>query len=1055
MSTHFTESHYENAVLQLFQEQLGYTYVYGPDVARDYRFPLYEDILLPCLRRVNPALSMDALNEAVYKLKNFETGTLLQKNMVFTDYLQNGVPVKYVVNGEERSTLVYLVDYKNPDNNDFTVANQWTVVENSEKRPDVILFVNGLPLVVVELKSPSREETDASAAYRQLRNYMHEVPSLFVYNAVCVMSDMTHSRAGTITSGEDRYMEWKTTDGSYENTQYAQFDTFFKGLFEKKRFLDIIKNFICFNVDGQNTFKILAGYHQYFAVKKAVESTCRATRTDGKGGVFWHTQGSGKSLSMVFYAHYLQEALESPTIVVITDRNDLDDQLYGQFARCRDFLRQTPVQATCRKLSDEYKERLRRGETPKHVEIGLKDWLKGRQANGIIFTTMQKFEESGEPLSERRNIIVMADEAHRGQYGLTEKVVTRQKDNGEIEAKTIIGTARIIRDSLPNATYIGFTGTPISSKDRSTREVFGDYIDIYDMTQAVEDGATRPVYYESRVIHLKLDENTLRLIDAEYDIMAQNADPYVIEKSKKELGQMEAILGADQTINSLVSDILDHYENYRANILTGKAMIVAYSRPIAMKIYRRILELRPAWTEKVAVVMTQGNNDLEDWQKIIGNKARKDELARKFKDNRSPLKIAIVVDMWLTGFDVPSLATMYVYKPMSGHNLMQAIARVNRVFQDKEGGLVVDYVGIAAALKQAMNDYTARDRKNYGDTDVSKAAYPKFLEKLSICRDFFHGYDYGRFMSGNDFEKAKAISGGVNFILGKSVAEHDLPENERTQNVYVKEALLLRQALTLCGSLVDESTRFEVAFFDAVRTMIVRLQSGGTGRKFTLPEVNERINELLKHSIKSEGVINLFSDVKSEFSLFDPKFLEEVANMKEKNLAVELLKKLIAEQVSVYRRTNLVKSEKFSEIIQSAMNRYLNGMLTNEEVIEELLKLAKDIAAANAEGKALGLNAEELAFYDALTKPQAVKDFYEHEELIAITKELADLLRKSRTIDWQKKESARAGMRKLVKRLLKRHKYPPEGMDDAVQTVISQCEMWTDNFQGQDYFLRH
>lgn len=1054
MSNHFTESHYENAVLQLFQEQLGYTYTYGPSVARDYRSPLYEDVLLPCLRRVNPALPMDALNEAAYKLKNFESGTLLQKNMVFTDYLQNGVPVKYFVKGEERSTLVYLVDYKNPDNNDFTIANQWTVVENSEKRPDVILFVNGLPLVVVELKSPSREETDASAAYRQLRNYMHEVPSLFVYNAVCVMSDMTHSRAGTITSGEDRYMEWKTTDGSYENTQYAQFDTFFAGMFEKRRFLDIIKNFICFNVDGQNTFKILAGYHQYFAVKKAVESTRRATRTDGKGGVFWHTQGSGKSLSMVFYAHYLQETLESPTIVVITDRNDLDDQLYGQFARCRDFLRQTPVQATCRKLSDEYKERLRRGETPKHTEIGLKDWLKDRQANGIIFTTMQKFEESGEPLSERRNIIVMADEAHRGQYGLTEKVIARRKDNGEIEAKTVIGTARIIRDSLPNAAYIGFTGTPVSSKDRSTREVFGEYIDIYDMTQAVEDGATRPVYYESRVIHLKLDENTLRLIDAEYDIMAQDADPYVIEKSKKELGQMEAILGADQTINSLVSDILDHYENYRANILTGKAMIVAYSRPIAMKIYRRILELRPAWTEKMAVVMTQGNNDPEEWQKIIGNKARKDELARKFKDNGSPLKIAIVVDMWLTGFDVPSLATIYVYKPMSGHNLMQAIARVNRVFQDKEGGLVVDYVGIAAALKQAMSDYTARDRKNYGDTDVSKAAYPKFLEKLSICRDFFHGFDYGAFMSGNDFEKARAISGGVNFILGRSAAEHDLPEKERTQNVYIKEALLLRQALTLCGSLVDASTRFEAAFFDAVRTMIVRLQSGGTGKKFTLPEVNERINELLKHSIKSEGVINLFSDVKSEFSLFDPKFLEEVANMKEKNLAVELLKKLIAEQVSIYRRTNLVKSEKFSEIIQSAMNRYLNGMLTNEEVIQELLKLAKDIAAANAEGEALGLNAEELAFYDALTKPQAVKDFYEHEELIAITRELTDLLRKNRTIDWQKKESARAGMRKLVKRLLRRHKYPPEGMDDAVQTVIGQCEMWTDNFQGQDYFLR-
>ena len=983
---------------------------------RDYHSPLYEDVLLPCLRRVNPALPMDAITEAVYKLKNFESGTLLQKNMVFMDYLQNGVPVKYFVSGEERSTLVYLLDFKNPDNNDFTIVNQWTIIENSEKRPDVILFVNGLPLVVMELKSPSREETDASAAYRQLRNYIHEIPALFVYNAICVMSDMTTSKAGTITSGEDRYMAWKTTDGSYENTQYAQFDTFFVGLFEKSRFLDIIKNFICFNVDGQNTFKILAGYHQ---------STVKATTTDGKGGVFWHTQGSGKSLSMVFYAHYLQETLESPTIVVITDRNDLDDQLYGQFARCRDFLRQTPQHAQSRQH--------------------LTDLLAGRQANGIIFTTMQKFEENGEPMSQRRNIIVIADEAHRGQYGLTGKIVTRRKDNGEIEARTVIGTARIIRDNLPNATYIGFTGTPISSKDRSTREVFGDYIDIYDMTQAVEDGATRPVYYESRVIHLKLDENTLRLIDAEYDLMAQNADPYVIEKSKKELGQMEAILGASQTIRSLVDDILDHYENYRAHLLTGKAMIVAYSRPIAMKIYKRILELRPAWTEKVGVVMTQGNNDPEEWQKIIGNKARRDELARKFKDNGSPLKIAIVVDMGLTGFDVPSLATMYVYKPMSGHNLMQAIARVNRVFKDKEGGLVVDYVGIAAALKQAMNDYTARDKKNYGDTDVSKAAYPKFLEKLSICQDFFHDYDYEKFMSGNDLEKAKAISGGVNFILGKSVAEHDLPENERTQNVYIKEALLLRQALSLCGSLVDERTRFEAAFFEAVRTMIVRLQSGGTDKKFTLPEVNERINELLKHSIKSEGVINLFSDVKSEFSLFDPKFLEEIANMKEKNLAIELLKKLIAEQVSIYRRTNLVKSEKFSEIIQSAMNRYLNGMLTNEEVIQELLKLAKDIAAANAEGEALGLNAEELAFYDALTKPQAVKDFYEHEELIAITKELTDLLRKNRTIDWQKKESARAGMRKLVKRLLKQHKYPPDGMEDAVQTVIGQCEMWTDN----------
>ena len=1025
MFGHYTESHYENAILQLFHERLGYAYIYGPDVERDDHSPLYEAALLPALRRINRDLPEEAVAEAVYKLKNFEGGSLLQKNMTFTDYLQNGVPVKYVEHGEECSTLVYLVDFKTPDNNDFTIANQWTVVENSEKRPDVILFVNGLPLVVVELKSPSREETDASAAYRQLRNYMHEIPSLFVYNAVCVMSDLTTSKAGTITSGEDRYMAWKTTDGSYENTQAAIFDTFFEGLFEKRRFLDILKNFICFNVDGEKTFKILAGYHQYFAVKRAVASTVKATTTDGKGGVFWHTQGSGKSLSMVFYAHGLQTTLDSPTIVVITDRNDLDDQLYGQFARCRDFLRQTPQQAQSRQH--------------------LKDLLAGRQANGIIFTTMQKFEERDGPLSERRNIVVMADEAHRGQYGLTEKIVTRQKENGEIEARTVIGTARIIRDNLPNATFIGFTGTPISSKDRSTREVFGEYIDVYDMTQAVEDGATRPVYYESRVIHLKLDETTLRLIDAEYDLMAQNADPYVIEQSKKELGQMEAILGADTTIESLVNDILDHYENYRANLLTGKAMIVAYSRPIAMKIYKRILELRPAWTEKVGVVMTQGNNDPEEWRQIIGNKAHKEELARKFKDNASPMKIAIVVDMWLTGFDVPSLATMYVYKPMAGHNLMQAIARVNRVFEDKEGGLVVDYVGIAQALKQAMNDYTNRDKKNYGDPDVSHAAYPKFQEKLAVCRDLLHGFDYSAFISGTDLERAKAISGGTNFLLGRRVLENDLPDNKKTHNVYIKEALLLRQALSLCASMVEEKRRLECAFFEAVRTVVVRLTTGGTGEKFTLPEVNERINELLKHSIKSEGVINLFSDVGTEFSLFDPKFLEEIARMKEKNLAVELLKKLIAEQVFIYRRSNVVKSEKFSEIIQNVMNRYLNGMLTNEEVIQELLKLAKDIAQANAEGEALGLNAEELAFYDALTKPQAIKDFYEHEELIAITKELTDLLRQNRTIDWKKKESARAGMRRLVKRLLKKHKYPPEGMEDAVQTVMSQCEMWTNN----------
>lgn len=1018
MSTTYSEADYENSIIELFQDELEYEYVYGPEIDdRNYKSPLYEEELENAIYRINKDLPSAAIEDALDKLRNFENAELIQKNETFMNYLQNGIEVRYFEKGEEKSEIVYIIDYEKINNNSFIIANQWTFIENSNKRPDIIIFLNGLPVVVMEIKSPSREETDFSDAYRQLQNYKKEIPSMFIYNALCVISDQLTSRAGTITSGEDRFMEWKTKDGNYENTQYAQFDTFFEGIFEKERFLDIIKNFICFSKDGLNSFKILAGYHQYFAVNKAIESTKKAVCTDGKGGVFWHTQGSGKSLSMVFYAHLLQKALESPTIVVLTDRNDLDDQLYNQFMKCKEFLRQEPIHAKNREH--------------------LKNWLDGRKANGIIFTTMQKFEESFECLSDRRNIIVMADEAHRGQYGLTEKIKMTKNEDGEEIAKKVVGTARIIRNSLPNATYIGFTGTPISSKDRSTREVFGDYIDIYDMTQAVEDGATRPVYYESRVLKLNLDKEILELIDAEYDLMAQNADEEVIAKSKKDLGRMEAILGNEKTIDSLVHDILEHYENNRENLLTGKAMIVAYSRPIAMKIYEKILQLRPDWNEKVAVVMTSGNNDPEDWRDIIGNKRYKNELANKFKDNDSPLKIAIVVDMWLTGFDVPSLATMYVYKPMSGHNLMQAIARVNRVFRDKEGGLIVDYVGIAGALRQAMNDYTTRDKKNYGDTDVSKVAYPKFLEKLSICKDIFYGYDYSKFMYGSDLERAKSISGAVNFIFDV--------EKQEEKNAFLKESLMLRQALSLCSSIVEEKLRMEAAFFESVRVLINRVTDTGAGKKISLPDMNTRINELLKHSIKSEGVINLFSDIKEEFSIFDSKFLEEVSKMKEKNLAVELLKKLIAEQVSVYRRTNIVKSEKFSEILQRSLSSYLNGMLTNEQVIEEMLNLAKQIVEAHNEGNELGLTDEELAFYDALTKPRVKKDLKEDKELIALTKELTETLKKNKTIDWQKRESARASMKRTIKRLLKKYEYPPEGWDDATQIVIQQCELWADN----------
>ena len=1021
----FTEDMFEQAVLELL-EKMGYTYIYAPDMNRtDYSSPILENELRDSLVRLNKKLPLEAIDEAVAKLMTFDTGSLVQKNMVFMDYLQNGITVKYFAKGEERSSIVYLLDYAKVDNNTFYAVNQYTYIENgNNRRPDIILFINGLPLVLMELKSPSQEEAGVENAYNQIRNYMQDIPSMFIYNAICVISDLSTNKAGTITSGLDRFMEWKTKDGSYENTAYAQFDTFYEGIFQRERLLDILKNFILFSGDSQKPIKILAGYHQYFAVRKAVDKAKVATKFDGKGGVFWHTQGSGKSLSMVFYAHLLQEALDSPTIVVMTDRIDLDDQLYAQFAKCAGFLRQTPVQA----------------ESKEH----LKTLLEGRSANGIIFTTMFKFERGEKPLSERRNIVVMADEAHRGQYGFAERIVMTENAKGEKEAHTVVGNARIIRDALPNATFVGFTGTPISAKDRNTREVFGDYIDIYDMTQAVEDGATRPVYYESRVVHLKLNQNVLELIDATYDVLEQQTDSVTIEKSKKMLGQMESVLGADSTIDSLVNDIVTHYEKYRANLLTGKAMIVAYSRSIAMKIYHKILELRPDWNEKIGVVMTGGNNDPEDWKDIIGTKSHKEELARKFKDNDDPMKIAIVVDMWLTGFDVPSMATMYVYKPMHGYNLMQAIARVNRVFQDKEGGLVVDYVGIASALKVAMKEYSARDRAKYGDMNIAKVAYPKFVEKLQVCKDLLHGFDFSGFQNATPLKMAQLIAGGANFVLD--------PRNPDLKDLFLKEALLLRQAQSLCSSLISEDQRHDAAFMEAVRSTVMKLTIGGKGGKvLSLKEINDQINDLLKASIQSEGVISLFDSktVGEKFSLFDPNVLEEISKMKEKNIVVEMLRKLMAEQVAVYKRTNVVQSQKFSEKIAQLMNAYYNGLITNEEVIKELLKAAEEIAELHKQGEQLGLTQEEMAFYDALTKPENVKDFYENDQLIAMTRELTEMLRKNRTIDWQKKETARATMRKMVKRLLKKYKYPPEGMEDAIKTVISQCEMWTDN--GDQY----
>lgn len=1008
------EDFYEKTLIEYFCENLDYEHLYGPDIPRtttEYHDVFLPDILPEALERINPTLPRQAINEAVLKINDIDTGSLQQRNEAFHEYLQSGVEVRFFDGKEEQNDIVYLIDFDNPENNDFHVVNQWTFVEYSNKRPDLIVFVNGMPLVIFELKSPSREETDSSDAYLQLRNYMQHIPSMFVPNAFCVMSDMSDTRVGTITASEDRFVKWKSIDGDYSETQNADWKTMLEGMFRKARLTDIIKNFICFNDSADSVVKILAGYHQYFAVHKAADRAVEAVAGDGKIGVFWHTQGSGKSLSMVFLAHMLQEKLQSPTIVVITDRNDLDDQLFSQFGRCANFLRQKPERAINRK--------------------NLQALLRDREANGIIFTTMQKFMEDDEPLCDRSNVVVMVDEAHRGQYGLTEKMTA--------DGRITIGAARLVRKALPNASYIGFTGTPISTEDKNTREIFGDYIDVYDMTQAVEDEATRPVYYESRVVALGLNEETLAQLDREYADFANEANEISVEKSKRDFAGLDAIFATPQVIDSLCRDIIDHYENYRSDVLTGKALIVAYSRPVAMKIYYRMLELRPEWKEKLGVVMTMGNQDPEEWFEVCGGKTHKEEMERRFKKEDDPLKIAIVVDMWLTGFDVPSLATMYVFKPMKGHNLMQAIARVNRVYKGKEGGLVVDYIGIANALKRAMKDYTQRDQHNYGDMDIAATAYPKFLDKLEVCRDLLYGFEYhDRIFSNSRVELAEAINEGTNWLLD--------PGHKEDMEDFVKQAQLMNQALSLCKSLVSEEDQHEAAFLSVLRVQVLRItgRTGTGGGGMTYAEFNKHIASILEQAVTAQGTINIFEKDSVEISIFDEAFLEELAHMKEKNIALETLKRLIKEQVKNYQKTSVVKAQKFSEMLQKSVNGYLNGMLTNAEVIEELLNMAKEMMAERKEGKDLGLSQEELAFYDALTKPQAVKDFYDNEELIAITRELTEAMRQNATIDWQRKESARAGMRRAIKRLLRYHRYPPEGMEDAMETVMAQCELWAD-----------
>ena len=1002
------ENTLEQAILAELQEK-GYEYLYGPDIERDYHEVILEDCFRSSMLNVNVGITQDIISEAYKAIKNLGLLRLEEQNAIFHRYLIEGVPVPYQKNGENRTFTVKLVDFDNPQVNDFKVINQYTIIEYKNKRPDILIFINGIPMVLFELKNMANDTTTVENAYKQIKNYQLDIPTLFNYNAFNVISDGIDTRVGTITSDFTRYMSWKSENGEKPQESASDFFTvLLNGMFPKERLLDIIRNFIVFQSNGEKTIKILAGYHQYFAVRKAVESTREALKSgSGKAGVVWHTQGSGKSLSMVFYSGIIvsDPEFENPTLVVLTDRNDLDNQLFGTFAASSKLLlRQTPKQA----------------ESRNH----LKELLNVK-AGGIIFTTIQKFEEGSGVINDRHNIIFMVDEAHRSQYGTESKL---DRETGEWK----YGMAKIMRDALPNATFIGFTGTPIDFKDKSTTALFGKYIDIYDMTQAVDDGATVPIYYENRTVKLKLNDALLKQIDDEYAAIAGDATEQEIEKSKADLSSVEAIVGAPERIDMLAEDIISHYED-RQYVLTGKAMIVCMTRRIAINLYKKILEKRPNWDKKVKVVLTASNQDPEEWHDIIGNKAYRDGLMVEFKDINSEFKIAIVVDMWLTGFDVPSMATMYIDKPMKGHNLMQAIARVNRVYKDKEAGLIVDYIGMAAELKLALNQYTKRDQDKVPDLGI---AYSIAMPKLEVMRDFFYGFDYMSFFGDSDTARLKVIADGVEFALG-------FEEDEKKE--FIKEATALSQAETLCRSLMEERDKQEVEFFKCVKVGLCKV-TGKAG--ITSNEINSRIMKILSQTIEQDGVVNIFEKSgqnNPEISLLSEEYMAQVRRMKHKNIAAEMLRNLLEDNIRIFARTGVVKAQLFSEKMQDVLKRYNNRMITSAEVIEELLNLSKEMTEAYAAGEEKGLSVEELAFYDALVADPEVLRKMEDKVLVEMAHELTTLIQKSRTVDWDKKQSARAYMRTQVKHLLRKYKYPPDKSQEAIDTVIKQAELMSAN----------
>ncbi|KAB8332492.1 type I restriction endonuclease subunit R [Scytonema tolypothrichoides VB-61278] len=1028
MSGRFTESIVEQATLEWF-EQLDYTTLHASEIAPDTsnsERQTYADVVLTnrlrsSLEKINPKIPTDAIEEAIRKLTRSETPSLFENNRRFHKFLTDGVDVEYQTSERIVYDKVKLIDFAHPENNDWLVVNQFTVIQDKkERRPDVVVFINGLPLAVIELKNPIVENATIKSAFNQLQTYKNDIPVLFPYNEILVVSDGTEARVGTLTADWERFMPWRTIEGDeLAPKKTAELEVLIKGIFEKHRFLDLLQHFIVFEVDGSHIIKKIAGYHQFHAVNKAITSTIQAISPSGdrRVGVVWHTQGSGKSLTMAFYAGKIIQhpAMANPTLVIVCDRNDLDEQLFGTFAFCSDLLRQNPTQA----------------EDTEHLQELLKV-----ASGGVIFTTLQKFQpqrgEKYEELSSRHNIIVIADEAHRSQYGLKSRVVTNHKNT---EAYISYGFAQHLRDALPNASFIGFTGTPIEEADKNTAAVFGDYIDIYDIQQAVEDEATVPIYYEGRLAKLELNESERPKIDPGFEEITEDEEQTTKEKLKSKWAKLEVLVGSQKRIALIAKDIVEHFEN-RLSTLDGKAMIVCMSRRICVDLHNEIIKLRPDWHHPdddkgaIKVVMTGSAADEQALQPHIRSKARRKELAKRFKNPGDEMKLVIVRDMWLTGFDAPCLHTIYIDKPMRGHGLMQAIARVNRVFKDKPGGLVVDYLGIAEQLKAALAAYTEADREKTG-IPQEEAVEVMQTKYQTVC-EMFEGFNYSKFFDGTPALRLSIIPLSL---------DHILSQKEHGKQKYLKAVTELSKAFALAVPHEDAlKIRDEVGFFQAIRAAMLK-HTTLSGKS---PEdLDTAVQQIVSKSVDSNQVVDIFTAAglhKPDISILSDEFLAEVRGLPQRHLALEMLHKLIHDEIKVRSHRNLVQSRSFAQMLEQTIQRYQNRSIETTQVMSELIELAKEIRLAASRGENLGLTEDELAFYDALDVNDTSVSALGDETLRAIARELVQTLRRNVTIDWTQKESVKANLRRLVKRLLRKYGYPPEKQEKATVTVLEQAE---------------